>query len=317
LAVIPHIPEQTLIRMKPENVLDKLGHSINNPEIEAILSFFEIKERPSAVLQSWGGLSITGVKNQEIGIYFDFTTEMGYNSRYGEVKSKFTTEKYELILEEITFGDKSQYPYQLPFGLTFNDEYKTIYKKIGGSLTSKSAPADNEGDIVYRFLTTDYRIIVRQKDGKAIQFVRIFPIEVTERKNIELKKSLKKQNTNISDWNKEQLLSLKEQLPTLDWTKSMLEGDSCFTEKNIYDSEVLFNSFLDQLILGATKKDANKIYSGLTTATMAFNKLQKKHNGFIETFEREQIIDFFEKAIKMTGFQIEEGLDMTQDIREW
>jgi hypothetical protein len=303
--------------MNPENVLEKLGHSIYNPELEETLRFFEIKERPAAVLQSWGGLSITGVSNPEIGIYFDFTTEMGYNSRYGEIKSRYTTEKYELILNEITFGDNSQYSYQLPFDLTYNDDYKTIYKKIGGSLTSKSAAVDDKGDIVYRFITTNYRIIIRQKNGKVIQFVRIFPLEIAEKKSIELKRSLKRQNANISDRNKEQILDLKQQLPTLDWTISMLEGDSCFTEKNIHDSQVLFNSFLAQLILAASKKDATKIFSELNKATKAFNKLQKKHNGFIETLEREQIIAFFEKAIKLTGFQIEEGLDLTQDIREW
>ncbi|MEJ7587834.1 MAG: hypothetical protein WKI04_09775 [Ferruginibacter sp.] len=32
--------------MKPAYIISLLGHSVNNPEIEKTLNFFEIKERP-------------------------------------------------------------------------------------------------------------------------------------------------------------------------------------------------------------------------------------------------------------------------------
>ncbi|MEJ7587833.1 MAG: hypothetical protein WKI04_09770 [Ferruginibacter sp.] len=201
--------------------------------------------------------------------------------------------------------------------MKFDDDYKALCRKIGSRATSKSEGPDNANDIVYWFLTSTNRIIVRQKEGKAIQFVRVFPIGLREIKSIELKKSLKSQNNNISLINNEQILRLKEHLPTIDWKQSMLKGDRCFTEKGIADAGEVFNLFIEQLIIGCNKKDAAKIYSALKKATIAFNNLQNRHNGIIETLEREQIIIFFEKGIKLTGFQIAEGLDLTQDIREW
>ncbi len=302
--------------MKPENILALLGHSVNCPEFERTIKFFRITERPAATLESWGGLSITGVSKPDLGIYFEFTTEMGYLNRFGKIKSRYTTEKYELILEHVTFLVGAPYPYDLPFDLLFDDDDKSIYKKIGSRPVSKSAPADNDCDIVFRFLTNNYSIIIRKGKAKII-FVKVFPIELGEIKSIEIKRSLSSQRKNISGVNKGKLVALKEHLPTLRWKQSMLDGDSCFSEKSIASSEAVFNLFIDNLIAASNKADASKIYSAVKKAINAFNKLQNNHCNFIESNEREQIIEFIEKAVKLTGFEIQDGLDLTKDIRQW
>ena len=33
--------------------------------------------------------------------------------------------------------------------------------------------------------------------------------------------------------------------------------------------------------------------------------------------EREELVDFIEKATKLTGFKIEDGIDITEDWRAW
>jgi hypothetical protein len=298
--------------MEAEKVLNLFGHSVNSSEVDEVLKYFGIKERP---VYKFEGVPEYRVSNPAVGIYFEFTTLTGYTNKYGEVKSKCTEEIYELFLKEVTFGDKTPYPYQLPFELKFDDDYTTIKSKIGSSPTSKSKA--DVSDVVYWFLTPRYRVIVRQKEKRSISFVRLFPIELHELKAVELKKSLKSQNKNVSNKANLEILNLKSELPTIDWKQSMLEGDDLFTEKNIADSEALFQSFLKEVTVSAEKKDASKIYSSLEKAVKGFNRLQEKHNGFIETLEREQIIEFLEEAVRLTGFQIEEGLDLTEDIREW
>lgn len=299
--------------MTPEIILDLLGHSIHHPAVEELFNFFNISERPTAT-ETRHGISIPTLYNHPMGVYLSFTTAVGYENTYGSLKSKFTEDRFEVVLNEVYFGGE-KYPHPFPFGILKDDDLDSISKKIGSKPWEKRA-VDNI-DWVCEFLTADLKVLFRIKDKSKLVFIKAFPIDLAALKKIELRKSLKSQNKNISDNKKQELIALKNELPTIKWATDMQEGDDCFTPENIRESEKVFLEFIDQLITATTKKNASQVYTVVKKATKSFNKLQKKHDGFIETLERDQIIEFFEKAVRLTGFELKEGIDLTQEFREW
>ena len=79
-----------------------------------------------------------------------------------------------------------------------------------------------------------------------------------------------------------------------------------------------FNSItVENVMKAASKRDATQVYNAVQKATRSFNKLNEKHEGVIETLEREEIVEFFERTVKLTGFEIAEGLDITEENRKW
>jgi len=300
--------------MKPEQILHLLGHSVFNPDMQSLFSQLDIKERPSYTIRDQFGISINNVENKEKGIYFHFSTIPGYTHEYGPAKSTYTADKYELIFKEVSF-ELPRYPYPLPFGIIPGDSFETICKKIGAKPNTKSVYGEDE--VVYLFLTSSLRIIIRLKNDNELVFVRIFPIELRELKSIELKKALRSQNKNITDKNNEAISQLRHRFPTIRWKTEMAEGDSNFSEKSIGAAEDAFSVFLENVMNAASKKNAAQVYNAVQKATRSFNKLNEKYEGLIETLEREEIVEFLETAIKLTGFEIKEGVDITEENREW
>ena len=110
---------------------------------------------------------------------------------------------------------------------------------------------------------------------------------------------------------------LKDQSPILIWKKRMDEGDNNFTIDNIKETDKLLCFFMDNLIEALALKKANIIFSATKKLTQNLNKLNEKHQYFIETLEREEIVDYIHTAIKLTGFIIEKETDLTEEWREW
>ena len=50
---------------------------------------------------------------------------------------------------------------------------------------------------------------------------------------------------------------------------------------------------------------------------MAFNRFNEKNNGMIETTEREELCDFINTLVRTTGLPVDEGIDLTEEWREW
>ncbi len=43
----------------------------------------------------------------------------------------------------------------------------------------------------------------------------------------------------------------------------------------------------------------------------------RQHPGFVETLEREEIVDFFTKTVQLTGFELDPSFDLTEVHRSW
>ena len=82
-------------------------------------------------------------------------------------------------------------------------------------------------------------------------------------------------------------------------------------------SRPVFDEFIEAVCRAARRRNAKSICTAVTKATKAFNKIADKHPGFIETLEREEIIDFFNKAVLLTGLEFDPSIDLTEEHRAW
>ena len=110
---------------------------------------------------------------------------------------------------------------------------------------------------------------------------------------------------------------LKKSKPTSNWRHRLNDGDSIFNNSNILESETILDSFIDNLTIATKSKKASSIYTTAKKVTESFNKVNQKHNDFIGTKEREELVQFIENAIKLTGVKIDSGVDITEDWRQW
>ena len=300
--------------MDPQKILNLFGHSILDPGFESILNELGIPERPSAV-QDRHGVQVNNIYSSEKGISFEFTTKVAYKNFFGEPKSMFTDEKFELILKVISFYSRRRYPFPLPLELAYGDNYENICKKIGSRPVEKFKGIDyNYG---YSFIKDDFRIQVSCDDNNRLSGLSIFLLEFSEHKRIELKKALKEQNKHLHPLDGDKLKNLRKKLPTSSWRNRMKEGDNQFTDQNIRATEEKLLLFMDQVATAAAEKKANKVHSAIKKFVVAVNKLNEAHESFIDTQEREELVEFLEEAIGLTGFQIPESVDMTEEWREW
>lgn len=93
----------------------------------------------------------------------------------------------------------------------------------------------------------------------------------------------------------------------------MADGDHLFTPKNIALTKKTLEQFIDQLADATKQKKASKIYSAIKKTVLAFNR----NSGFIETLEREDLVDFIHASVRLTGFVIDDNIDLTEQWREW
>lgn len=104
--------------------------------------------------------------------------------------------------------------------------------------------------------------------------------------------------------------------PTLRWRESMRNGDNIFTNKSIKASEAALNDFLSELNRIHGVPTHEQVLGAIKNVVLKFNKLNKKYDDYIDTMEREELCEFFDKAIADTGFQLPEK-DLTEEWREW
>lgn len=111
-------------------------------------------------------------------------------------------------------------------------------------------------------------------------------------------------------------------MPTSAWLERKKEKDdeeevSPFTVKNIGATESLLIYFLAALEIATANKKIAEIQASIKKTVIALNKLNLKNNYFIETLEREELVDFISSAVRLTGFKIGEEADITENWREW
>ena len=111
------------------------------------------------------------------------------------------------------------------------------------------------------------------------------------------------------------LAEFRDLLPTARWRRRMAEGDHEFTDENIGASETVLRKFLDDV--AAAGGDAGRQRGAFEKAVKAFDRLNVEMNGFIETGEREDLGEFFNRVADLVGLKYADG-DVTWEWRkEW
>jgi hypothetical protein len=298
--------------MTYQDIFNLFGHSEFSPDVKELLPKLHIPlDRPEKSV-CWRRF-----QSSKWDLSLTFTGKNNYKGDYGPVYKEYTSDFDESFFEEIDFGGTGQgikYPYILPYDLHWGDNAELVQQKIP-IRKSELSSASYGSYMIFNF--EDYWFLTAFDNDKELIWLRVKLLEKSFKRKRELTKSLRQQNKNliISDVNDFKLL--KEKSPITAWAKRMEEGDDNFTIKNIEDSKYLLTAFLDNLLVATQQKKASSIYSATRKVTQGFNKLNDKYQSFIETLEREELVDYIHDAIRMTGFKIEPEIDLTEEWREW
>jgi hypothetical protein len=163
----------------------------------------------------------------------------------------------------------------------------------------------------------DFRILTALDPDFELIWVRVMKLTIGEKEKIRLKKYLKQQNKNIKPENIKLILELGNNLPTKAWTTRKDEGDNIFTDEGIVTIEILLKNYLQTLVELTNQKKATHIYNSIKKLVLSINKINKKNNGFIKTMEREEVCEFINNAVRKTGLEIDNNIDLTEEWRDW
>jgi hypothetical protein len=156
--------------MNPQDLLALLGRTATDPDVEAVLRFYEVRNRPEVDVdeddadgpiietQSW-------VKNSRRGIEFGFQDEAAW---IGLDEMEFG--KRAMVLTQIYLYGKHEgvRPYQepLPFNLQLSDDRMAVRKRLAGLESTRHSYIRDRWD------PADFRITVAFTEGdRSIDFV--------------------------------------------------------------------------------------------------------------------------------------------------
>lgn len=309
---LPAFQKPIHLKMTYQSIINLFGYSEFSPEVKAIFPKLHIPvDRPEMSI-CWRTF-----QSEKWDVALTFRAKNNYNCDYGPVMKEYTNENDESFLEEIIFGGTGRgikYPDDLPFNLIFGDSPELVQQKISIK-KSESRPASYGSYMVFNL--EDYWLLTAFDFDKKLIWLRIKIHEQSFKRKRDLTKSLRLQNKNLSISNFHELQLLKKISPAVAWRIRMKDGDDNLTAKNIEESEKLLSAFLDKLLVATEQKNARSIFVAAKKVTQGFNKLNDRYNNFIETLEREELVDYIHKAIRMTGFKIEPEIDFTEEWREW
>ncbi|MCL4206541.1 MAG: hypothetical protein KJ000_29000 [Pirellulaceae bacterium] len=287
------------------------GRSIYDPLIDKALAEWGAVCEDKASLERYDS-----IKSVTCGLTFTFWYKGFYAKQIAEPTSTFkSTKDEEVILSEMTFRPQGLQDVPLPYGLRFGDTPAAIQQALGRKPFSKGKNVS--GEPIWTFYDDDFEILVVFDKDNTLAWFRIWALHHAERKKRDLVENIAQQKKNISSDQASAIEKQKEKLPTRKWERRMRSGDDELTPTALADSEKVLSSFVDSVAKATQKKNATSIYSALKKAVVEFNKLSKKHRGFIGTMEREEIVAFLQDTVRLSGFVIEDGVDLTQDNRIW
>lgn len=297
--------------METNYILDFFGHSIYHPDLDRTLNDFDAICKDKSKLERYDS-----IESKSTGVTFTFWLKEFYDQMIDTPKSTYKPiNEHEVLLHEMTFTNKKGSNIIWPLGLNYGDHSDTVTNKIGVKPFSKSKNYDNDHTWTYYY--DKFEIMPVFDDKLNLLWLRVWALKKSDKKKIELKENLKQQNKNISIAQIDEIIELKKSKPTTNWRHRLNDGDLIFNDSNILESEIILDSFIDNLAIATKSKKASSIYSTAKKVTESFNKANQKHNDFIDTMEREELVDFIENAIKLTGFKIDSGVDITEDWRQW
>lgn len=308
--------------MEYENLNHLIGHSVHSPDFKAILKELHIQEIPVAKIKRYildiiPDMDIPRIYNEDMRVAFAFMARRGWEDE--DLKSSFTDSEYELIVREVAFG-KMFKDTVYPFGLVFGDDDKTVTKKINVKPYQKGKQSEN--GCHYTYYKDNLEILVYFDKDKRLNSFRLCLQDSITKKNIRLRASLKAQKNNITNEHLNELRSLVAVMPTKAWIER-ISADSdesetpLFTAKTISAAETELNKFLLSLESAVNNNKASQVQRAIKQTVEAFNKMNNNDDHFIDTLEREELVEFMTKAVRLTGFKVEEGADITEEWRKW
>jgi hypothetical protein len=298
---------------------DLLGYSILSENLKSFMGKYDLSTNPKEQLDTQGNAYDTSSDNNKLGIYLNFDGYYRYKREFGEPTKRYKNSKNELFLNEITIDSdflktKKTSIVDLPFGLQIGDDKQIILSKLKKKPYEKSP---NSYGHCWWTRFDDFRILTALSPEFKLIWVRIMKLSSDEKEKIKLKKYLSQQNKNINPENQNLILELEETLPTNYWKKRKNEGDDSFTDERINSVENLIKDYLKTLVELTTKKKASNIYNSVKKVVSSLNKINSKNDYFIETMEREELCEFINNAVRKTGIQIDQEIDLTEEWREW
>lgn len=292
------------------SITDLFGHSIYNPVFDDIFKECKITCKDKNTLDKY-----TSLLNKSAGIIFSFWHKDFFLESIGIPKSIYKSERQnEVILFEMTFK-KGRENILLPFKLQFGDSSNLVTEKIGIKPMNKSKNAI--GETCWDYYNANLKIMAVFDNDKKLHWFRIWSLSKAERKRLELKENLKIQNKNLTLENFNEILALKLSKPNMSWQDNNRDFQNKSIMNPVYESGIILDNFIDSCIESIKKKSASLIYTSIKKCVIAFNKLNIKYSEFICTDEREDLVNFIMKIVKMTGFKINKNIDLAEDWREW
>ncbi|MBL7723259.1 MAG: hypothetical protein JNK27_03880 [Chitinophagaceae bacterium] len=298
--------------MNPQNLFNLFGYSELSPEIKQLFKELHIPSRKEKMLVCW-----RTYESAKLRLSLVFRAKNNFFCDYGPHQKAYSKSYEEAFLEEVYFGEKKdavKQPYTLPWNLVYGDKPETVKEKL--NIRPSDSSTGGYGPYLGFYSDLYYIFTAFDKTDKLI-WMRVKPLELSYKRRKQLAKSLKEQNKNIHAIDPKQLAKLNTQLPTKKWKKRKAEGDDMFTAQNIKDTETLLAGFTANLATAAEQLKANAVYATIKKVVNNINKLNDKHESFIETLEREELVDYIHRAVRLTGFSITDNTDLTEEWREW
>lgn len=297
--------------MAPEKIIRLFGYSDLSPEIGQLFRELGVPPGQPEMSVSWRHYTPAALDMELV-----FRARHNFRGDYGPHQQAYSTSYEEGFLEEVNFGSQKglkTYPHPLPFGLRLGDKPDMVKKEMPAK---GSKPVDASYGSYLAFHTEDLEVITGFDRQEELIWVGVKLLQLDFKKIRELKKNLKKQDANISAAHAEKLGALQGQLPCTRWTQRMKDGDDQFTPDNIAATTAALHHFTDTLLTAMQQKKASAIYTAVKKLVRTLNKLNEKY-GFIDTLEREELAEYIHQAVRLTGFVLEEGADLTEEWREW
>jgi hypothetical protein len=103
--------------------------------------------------------------------------------------------------------------------------------------------------------------------------------------------------------------------PILQWRERMEDGDDMFTFENISAAEKALDDFLAKIQRLNENASQKKMLTCVKEIVLKFNKLNEQYDYFIETTEREELVEYIVSVSELAG--LETKGDITEEWREW
>ncbi len=111
------------------------------------------------------------------------------------------------------------------------------------------------------------------------------------------------------------LVDLLQCMPTIKWRERMSDGDLIFTSKKILSTQKILSEIIQTLESSKAHANVDKVLPVIENGIKKLNKLNEKENYFIDSMEREELVEFINEIYIKSG--CEYISDVTERLRTW